>query len=158
MRINESHVSSIALTEHEEGHPHLHLLLDVVVIGHLKKTINHILRDKTELITAHLALVLARVLHARVADLERPDVVAGVVQRREARVPRVADLADREDAQVAAPDPRHLQEREGGNSLLAPVSRKCNTICSQAAEQYKAEKSPRGPHCAIGNSQLELIN
>ena len=41
-------------------------------------------------------------------DLERPDVVAGVVERSEARVPRVADLADREDAQVAAANPRNL--------------------------------------------------
>ena len=57
---------------------------------------------------AHLALVLARVGHLGVGDLERPDVVAGVVERREARVPRVADLADREDAQVAAANPRNL--------------------------------------------------
>ena len=56
-----------------------------------------------------LALVLAGVGPAHVHDLERPHVVALLVERGEAVVSRVADLADREDAEVADADPGDLE-------------------------------------------------
>ena len=58
-----------------------------------------------------LTLVPARVLLPDVHDLERPHVVALLVERGEAGVGGVAGLADREDAEVADADPRNLKKK-----------------------------------------------
>ena len=57
-----------------------------------------------------LALVLARVVHPRVPNLQRPDVVAVLVEGGEPGVRGHAVVADGEDGQVATADPRNLND------------------------------------------------